>query len=69
MVRRKLIDDTLRDSIRKCGLTRYRLWQMTGVRQEQIARFLNGQNIGILYAAKLADAVGLELRPIREQGK
>jgi hypothetical protein len=60
---KKLIDDVLRDAIRKSGLTRYRLWQLSGVRQEQIARFLKGHGIGIAYAAELAEALGLELRP------
>jgi hypothetical protein len=69
MGKTKLIDDQLRDAVRKSGQTRYRLWQLSGVRQEQIARFLNGQGIGIVYAAKLAAVLGLELKPKGKKGE
>jgi hypothetical protein len=44
------------------------IWQLSGVRQEQIARFLDGQGIGIRYVAKLADVLGLELKPKGTKG-
>jgi len=69
MRKNKRIDGQLRDAIRNCGKTRYRLWKLSGVRQEQIARFLKGHSIGIAQAAKLAEVLDLELKPKDQKGK
>jgi hypothetical protein len=62
MSKNKRLDEVLRQAVRKSEYSKYRLWKLSGVRPEQITRFLNGQNLGISRAAALADVLGLELR-------
>ena len=57
-----MVSDTLKHEIETCGLTRYRLWQLTGVQQSTLSRFLSGQQTlsqGAIDA--LCDALGLHL--------
>ena len=69
------MDTTLRDAIRNSGLTHYRIGQMAGVSPTVIDRFISGArpDLRLSTAAKIADALGLELthrrKPLSRQGK
>ena len=41
--RSKKLSDQIRQAIDDCGLSRYRLWQETGIDQSTLAKFYNGQ--------------------------
>ena len=62
--------DTLRQAMERSGLTRYQISQETGIAESVLSRFasgertLSGQNID-----KLADYLGLELKPKRRKGR
>ena len=58
------LSDQLRDAIDGCGLTRYKLAQITGVSQPALCRFMKGQTgLGLKAIDALGRALGLELRP------
>ena len=74
------IEEQLRAMIHKLGtakpgrkkgktpMTRYRLSKLSGVSQPQLIQFLKGdKTITLRSAAKLAEALGLELRPKRKK--
>jgi plasmid maintenance system antidote protein VapI len=57
----------LRDAIRESGKTHYRVGKDAGIKPDIVARFVNGQrDITGKTFAKLAQALGLELRRIGE---
>jgi len=62
------IEEQLRQAVvaegkRQGGLSQNRLAQVSGVHAGQISRFVRGErNLGLASAAKLAKALGLELR-------
>ena len=35
--------DTLKKEIKRCGMTRYRLWKLSGVEQSVLSRFMAGK--------------------------
>jgi len=54
----------LNEAKRRGGMSRYRLWQVTGVDQSVIGRFVRGErDLRLSNAAKLAKALGLRLTP------
>src|SRR5258707_1277503 len=58
------INEVLRAAIIDSGESYYSLWKKSGVSQENISRFANGErDIRLETAAKLAEALGLELVP------
>ena len=64
------IDDVLKAEIRKSGLTHYALGKAAGVSPSVIDRFMldpgageRGGDLRLSTAARLAAALGLELRP------
>ena len=58
------LEQQLRSAVKDSGLTIYRLAKDSGVSQPVLSRFLNGKRgITLATAAKLANALGLELRP------
>lgn len=64
------LDEALKDAIRTSGLTHYALGKKAGVAPSVIDRFMadprageRGGDLRVSTAAKLADALGLELRP------
>lgn len=66
----KPIDDALKAAIRKSGLTHYALGKAAGVAPSVIDRFMldpgeggRGGDLRLSTAARLAAALGLELRP------
>lgn len=62
--------DTLKEAIRKTGLSGYRVALDAGVPEPVVSRFLRGERgINLDTAGKLADYLGLELRPIKQTRK
>ncbi|MHC4558525.1 MAG: helix-turn-helix transcriptional regulator [Planctomycetota bacterium] len=61
------IEVQLKQAILKSGISRYRLSQMTGVPASVLCTFVNGKrSITMTTAAKLAKALGLELKSKRK---
>ena len=55
--------DSLRQAMLASGFTDYRISRMTGVHASIIGRFVKGERgISLSTAAKIAEAVGVELR-------
>ena len=64
------IEDQFREAIRTSGISRYRLSKLTGVSDGVLANFVNGKrSMTLTTAAKLAAALGLELRPAKQARK
>jgi plasmid maintenance system antidote protein VapI len=62
----KPIDAELRKRIEKSGLTIYALAGLADVTPQQVGRFIKGErDLTLGTAAKLAQALGLELVPVR----
>ena len=62
------IEEQLRQAILKGPMSRYRLSQLTGVSEGSLSMFVNRQRgLTLSTAAKLAKALGLELRPKKRQ--
>lgn len=60
------IDETLREAIRRSGLTHYAIGKAAGVAPAQLDRFVAGErDLTLATAAKVADALGLALVPRR----
>jgi plasmid maintenance system antidote protein VapI len=56
------IEEQLRQAIADGGMSRYRLAQLTGVAEAVLSNFMNRKrSITLTTAAKLAEALGLEL--------
>lgn len=63
---RTRIDETLRDAIRRSGLTHYAIAKDAGVTPAQLDRFVAGErDLTLTSAAKVAEALGLVLVPRR----
>jgi len=61
------IETQLRQAIINSGFSRYKLSQMTGVPESVLCTFVNGKrSITMTTAAKLAKALGLELKSKRK---
>lgn len=64
------IESQLRQAILKAKLSRYALAKATGVSQAVLSRFVSGQRtLTLETAAKLAVALGLELKPRTKSGR
>ena len=61
--RRKTIVDQLKNAIRQSGETHYRIAKRAGITTDMVDRFVGGRDIRISTAAKIAEALGVELRP------
>lgn len=59
----KELADTLRQAIRDSGQSANELAETTGVPQPTITRFLAGSDMRLSTAQKIAEYLGLELRP------
>jgi predicted transcriptional regulator len=55
--------EILKAAIRESGLTHYRIAKTAGIGPETIDRFMAGRDIRISTVDKIAEALGLELRP------
>jgi plasmid maintenance system antidote protein VapI len=63
------IEEELRQAIVNAEISRYRLSRLTGVSDGLLCNFVNRKrSITMITAAKLAKALGLELRPTRKKG-
>ena len=51
----------IRDAIKRSGLTQYQINKLTGIPQGGLSLFLNGGDIRLETASKLAHVLGLEL--------
>lgn len=57
------LTESLKSAIKNCGLSNYRIAKMTGIDANILGRFLKGQRgICLSTAAKIAEAIGVELR-------
>ncbi len=64
------IIEQLKAAINGSGKSRYALSCASGVPQSALSRFMSGERgLSLESAAKLADALGLELRPKRSRGR
>jgi transcriptional regulator with XRE-family HTH domain len=62
------IEQRLKRAVLGSGLSRYRLAKLSGLSEAQLSYFVNGKrSLTLPAAAKLATALGLELRPKREK--
>lgn len=60
------LSDQVREAIRTCGVSRYRIWKETGVAQETLSRFMTGKGgLSIEALDKVAAFVGLQV--VREK--
>lgn len=57
----KEVADTLREAIRKSGLSANELAKRTGVTQTTISGFLRGRDMRLSHASKIAAYLGLSL--------
>ncbi len=61
---------TIQDEAKRQGLSGYRIGQLSGVPARTVQRFLAGDcDLVGARIAKIAGALGLELRPTRKRGK
>ena len=64
MSKKPTLTETLRRTVRDCGLTRYRLAQQAGIAEHTISRFMAGDGgLRLSSADALADLLGLQLVP------
>ena len=69
MARKPDLEEQLRQAILNSGMSRYRLSKLTGVADAVLCNFVNRKrSITMTTAAKLAKALGLELRPKGKKG-
>jgi transcriptional regulator with XRE-family HTH domain len=62
------IIEQLKDAISNSGLSRYALSCASGVEQSALSRFMSGERgLSLESAARLADVLGLEMRPKRSR--
>ncbi len=67
--RKTTLAEALRRAAKDSGLTAYRLAKDSGVDSAAVLRFLHQQRgLTLESAGKLAQLLGLELRPIRKAG-
>lgn len=60
---KKLISDQLREAIKHCGKTRYRIYKETGIPESQLSRFYNntGVSLSLNSIDKLCECIGADL--------
>ena len=59
---RKSLSNELRDAVEKIGLTRYAIWQETGIDQGTMSKFMAGaRGLSLESIDKLADLLGLHV--------
>ena len=60
--KRKTLSDELRDAVERSGLTRYAIWQETGIDQGTMSKFMAGnRGLSLESIDKLADLLGLHV--------
>ena len=64
------IQEQLREAIRRSEMSRYQMAKLTGLSEGGLSLFVNDKrSITMDGAAKLANVLGLELRPVRRRAK
>ena len=62
------LNEQLREAIRRSGLNRKQLADRTGISYSVIHGFMSGErSMTLRVASRVADVVGLELRPIKRK--
>ena len=61
--KKEAVSDQIRRLIETCGLTRYQIWQLTGIDQATLSRFMSGE-AGLSTPAldRLGELLDLELK-------
>jgi len=66
----KDIEQKLREAIIKSKMSRYKISQLSGVGEAQLSLFVNGKRtLTLTSAAKVAKALGLELKPKKKKAR
>jgi DNA transposition AAA+ family ATPase len=68
------LSDELRQAIERSGVSRYSIWQQTGIDQGSLSKFMDGERgLGMESIDKLADLLGLHIvakpEPRRPKGR
>lgn len=68
------LSDELRQAIERSGVSRYSIWQQTGIDQGTLSKFMDGERgLSIESIDKLADLLGLHIitkpEPRRPKGR
>jgi DNA transposition AAA+ family ATPase len=66
------LSDELRQAVERSGVTRYSIWQQTGIDQGSLSKFMDGERgLGMESIDKLADLLGLHIvaKPARPRPK
>ena len=64
------IESRLRDALINSDLSRYRISQLSGVSEAQLSLFVNNKRtLTLSSAAKVAEALKLELKPIKRKAR
>lgn len=69
------LSDELRQAVERSGLSRYSIWQQTGIDQGSLSKFMDGERgLGLESIDKLADLLGLHIctadaKPRRPKGR
>jgi plasmid maintenance system antidote protein VapI len=64
-----MIIETIKKQIEKNGLSRYRIWQDTGVDQATLSRLMQGKTITAETADILCKYFGLELKSKKKKAR
>jgi len=68
MNRRENIEQRLKRAVLVSSMSRYQIAKVSGISQAQLSYFVNNQRtLTLPVAARLAEALGLELRPKRKK--
>ena len=68
------LSDQLRQAIERSGVSRYSIWQQTGIDQGSLSKFMDGERgLGMESIDKLAELLGLHIvakpEPRRPKGR
>ena len=56
------LSDELRQAVERSGVSRYSIWQQTGIDQGSLSKFMDGERgLGMESIDKLADLLGLHI--------
>jgi hypothetical protein len=56
------LSDELRQAVERSGLSRYSIWQQTGIDQGSLSKFMDGERgLGMESIDKIADLLGLHI--------
>ena len=59
---RMSLSDELREAVERSGMSRYSIWQQTGIDQGSLSKFMDGERgLGMESIDKLADLLGLHI--------